>query len=556
MTKQKKILGIILVLILSLFIRLILIDRIPLGINNDELHFVLKAKSFFYGTPISFDEASSTIFAPIIGVLPLNFFTVKLPYVIFSVLSILLIYLIVNKLTKNQKLALLISLAACLNPWSIYTARTAFDAPIAIFFFLLSLYFIISQKPLLILLSTLSGFLAFNSYIGTKIIYCPFILICSYYSWKFINKKLAKYYLITAIFSIFITASFVFSLSNSSSVGHRVSELWTPNSPQIVSIVNNERRESLRPALPIFTNKYTVYFRKTFEKYLNNFSPNILFLNGDPTFTGSLWIHGYFYYLDILLIIFGIVFLFKNYRYFLFLISSFILLSPIPEAIRSDSIPAYVFHSSLQYPFLFILVGAGGFYVLKLLPKKIFKFAFIFLYLLSFLNFLNVYFIKSPVFQPESFVFSRRVISKYLSLENKNNRQVYFLTQEPEFMYRTFLFYNNFFTRENFKSIQNEYSKSSNLFTFQKIHFTNDYKLIPKGTDYTLIFDTNNFTFDNPGPALHVSRISDAGKIFSIYRGSSCQNIPLENFVHNINFFDLNIEKLETDNFCRKFITW
>lgn len=419
MNKIKNFNGIISVLILSLFIRLILIDRIPIGINNDELHFIFKAKSFFYGSHLTFDEISSTIFAPIIGILPQNLFTAKLPYVFTSVLSIFLIYLIVNKITKNKKIAFLVSLVACLNPWSIYTGRTAFDAPIAIFFFLLTLYLMMSSKRLFVLFSTISGYLAFNSYIGTKVIYCPFILISSYYSWKFINKKFGKYYLITAIFSIIITASFIFSLYDPSSVGHRLSELWTPNSPKITSIVNNERRESLRPALSLFTNKYTIYFRETFKKYLNNFSPNVLFLSGDSTFTGSLWIHGYFYYIDILLIILGTVFLFKNYRHFLFFISSLIFLSPIPEAIRSDSIPAYVFHSSFQYPFLFILIGSGIFYIYKLLPNKIYKYLFIFIYLLSFINFLNVYLLKSPMFQPESFVFSRRVISKYISLETK-----------------------------------------------------------------------------------------------------------------------------------------
>lgn len=555
MKKSNKILGIILILILSLFLRLFLLDRIPIGINNDELHFVLNAKNFFYGAPVSFDEASSAVFAPIIGLLPLNLFTARLPYVIISVLSILLLYLIVKKLTKNQQLALLVALIACLNPWAIYTARTSFDAPIAIFFFLLSLYLMLNSKPLLILSSTLSGFLAFNSYIGTKIIYLPFILISSFFCWKFVNKKLGKYYLFTAVFSVLITANFVFSLSNPSSVGHRLSELWTPNSPKIASLVNDERRTSLRPALSFFTNKYTLYFRETFQKYLNNFSPSVLFLNGDPAFTGSLWIHGYFYYFDLLLIILGVVFLYTNYRHFLFFISSFILLSPIPEAIRSDSIPAYVFHSSLQYPFLFILIGAGAFYILKLLPKKIFKTAFVFLYLLSFLNFLNIYFLKSPVYQPESFVFSRRIISRYLALENQNKREVYFLTQEPEFMFRTFLFYNNFLTRKNFQSIQTEYSNSGNFFTFQQIHFTNDKNLLPSGTNYTLIFDTNNYTFNDSENKLYVSRISDAGKIFSIYRGISCQNSQLENFVHNINFNDLKIEKMDENYFCSKFIT-
>ncbi|MDD4938277.1 MAG: hypothetical protein PHX34_04675 [Candidatus Shapirobacteria bacterium] len=554
MSKRKDIFKLILILVFGLFIRLILLDRIPVGINDDELHFVLNAKSFFYGQNLSFSEMSSVVFAPIIGPLPLNLFTVKLPYAIISIFSVLLLYSIVKKLTKSSNLSLLIALVACLNPWSIYTARTSFDAPLAIFFFLLSLYLMVKAKPLPIFLSIITGFLAFNSYIGTKILYFPFIAISSFYCWKFLNKKLGKHYLLVTLFSLLITLNFIFSLSHQS-VGQRLSELWTPASPKIAALVNNERRESLRPALSLFTNKYTIYFRESFKKYLNNFSPNVLFLTGDSAFTGSLWIHGYFYYLDILLIILGIIFLYHNYRYFLFLILSFILISPIPEAIRSDSIPAYVFHSSFQYPFLFVLLGSGAFYLFKKIKSKPLKIFFIFLYLLSFLNFLNIYFIKSPVYQSESFVFSHRLVSKYLNLENQKNRKTYFLTQQPELMFRSFLFYNNLFTRQNFQLIQKSYSQSHDSFTFGYVHFINNENLLPQEGDFTLIFDVNNFNFDDPGSSLFVSRISDAGKIFSIHHGTSCQNIKMETFVHDIKLSDLKIEKLNETYFCHKFIT-
>lgn len=123
-------------------------------------------------------------------------------------------------------------------------------------------------------------------------------------------------------------------------------------------------------------------------------------------------------------------------------------------------------------------------------------------------------------------------------------------------MFRTYIFYNNLLTRQNFLSIQSEYSNKSNNFNLQNVHFIDNHQLLPQGTDFTLIYDTDNFTFDNTGKKIYVSRISDAGKIFSINRGITCQNVQLENFVHNINFFDLNIEKLNSDIFCQKYITW
>ncbi|MDD4938343.1 MAG: hypothetical protein PHX34_05010, partial [Candidatus Shapirobacteria bacterium] len=284
MKNKKDIFKLVIVLLFGLFIRLLFLDQIPVGINDDELHFVLNAKSFFYSQPISLNEISSVIFAPIIGPLPLNLFTARLPYIIISILSLLLFYLIVKKITKNTNLSLLIILIASINPWNIYTARTSFDAPIAIFFFLLTLYLMIKGKKISVILSIITGFLAFNSYIGTKVIYFPFIAISAFYCWKFINQKFGRYYLLTVLFSLLITINFVISLSHQA-VGQRLSELWTPNSPKIAALVNNERRESLKPTISLFTNKYTIYFRESFKKYLNNFSPDILFSTGDKTFT-------------------------------------------------------------------------------------------------------------------------------------------------------------------------------------------------------------------------------------------------------------------------------
>ena len=46
---KPKIYLLTLILLLSAIVRLIFLNKIPTGINNDELHFVLNAKSIFYG---------------------------------------------------------------------------------------------------------------------------------------------------------------------------------------------------------------------------------------------------------------------------------------------------------------------------------------------------------------------------------------------------------------------------------------------------------------------------------------------------------------------------
>jgi len=551
------------VVIFSGIIRFLYLDRIPVGINDDELHFVLNAKSIFYGfsniegniNPFNLGEMSSLIFAPIIGPLPTNLFTARLPYVIISCLTIVLIYLITLKLTKSFPLAIISALVTSINPWSIYVSRTSFDAPVAIFFFILTFYLLTFKKPKYIYLSIITAFLAFNSYIGTKILLLPFIVISSYFLWKF-NKKNGKQYLIVILASLIITLNFIFTLSTQP-IGKRISELETPYSQKIVDQVNLERRQSIQSETfkKVLTNKYTVYFRNFTQKYLYNFSTDIFFLEGDHTATGSLWKHGYFYYIDAILILLGIVFLYINHRNFLILICSFILLSPIPEAIRSDSIPAYVFHSSFQYPYLFILIAAGFLLLWQIFSNRYLRFFLIFIYLLSFVNFIDIYFLKSPIYQPESFAFSHRIISNYIKLESNKNREIYVLTREPEVLFRSYLFFSNSYQKNNFNLVKNIYSQSKENMSLNNIHFISHNKHLPSGKNYTLIFDTDNFDYGQKEQKYFISRLSDAGRIYSIYRGVTCQNINLQTYPNNIKIKDLNVEKLNEKNFCERYIT-
>jgi len=560
---KKRLIILCLIILFSGIIRLSYLDRIPSGINDDELHFILNAKSISYGfsniegstNPFNLGEISSLIFAPIFGLLPTNLFTARLPYVIIGCLTIILIYLITFKLTKNFNLSIVSAFIAAINPWSIYVNRTSFDAPIAIFFYLLTFFLLLSRKPKYIYLSIITGVLAFNSYIGTKILFFPFITIISFYLWQ-LNKKNGKQYLIVLLFSLLVTINFIITLPNQV-IGGRVSELATPFSQEVADQVNLERRQSVQsnPLKIILTNKYTVYAKNFTQKYLYNFSTDILFLEGDHTATGSLWKMGYFYYIDIILIIMGIVFLYIKNRNFLILISSFILLSPIPEAIRSDKLPAYVFHSSFQYPFIFILIAAGILLFWQIFSNKFIRFSLVTVYLLSFINFIDIYFFKSPIYQPESFSFSKRVVSNYLKLENNKNKEIYVLTREPEVLFRSYLFFTNSYQKNNFNLIKNIYSQSKDNIVFNNIHFINHNKYLPSGDDYTLIFDTDNFDFKDKKPKYFINRLSDAGRIYSIYNGITCQKNNLSTFPNNITIKDFKIENLNEKTFCERYIT-
>jgi len=552
-----------LIVIFSAILRLIFLNFIPSGINNDELHFVMNAKSIFYRftniegnlNPLKLGEISSFIFSPIIGPLPSNLFTARLPYALVGCFSIILIYLIINRLTRNVSLAIMSAFVVAINPWAIYVSRTSFDAPVAVFLYLLAIYLLSFPKNTYFLLSAFVGFLAFNAYIGTKIIYFPIIVISSYFLWQFNHQKKSKQYLAVTLFSLLVTLNFIAALSNNI-VASRINEIQTPNSEVIRDQVNLERRQSLQiPVIrELLTNKYTVYTKRFIQKYLYNFSTDILFISGDHTATGSLWKHGYFYYFDFILIILGIIYLYSNQRNFFIFLAGLLLLSPLPEAVRSDTIPAYIFHSSFQYYFICIFIAAGIIFLWSLFPQKYFRFTFIIIYFLSFLNFIDIYFFKAPIYQPEAFNFSQHILAKYIILESEKNQEIFVLTREPEVIFRSYLFYTNFYKKNRYELIKNIYSNSKDTFTLNNVHFINHIKYLPNEKNFSLIYETNNFDFSKD-KMLYISNLSDAGNIYSIDRGISCQNISLSTYPNNINLTNLNIDNLSEKEFCEKYIS-
>ncbi len=565
----------IIIMLIAAFFRLINLDNFPTGITNDELHFVLNAKAVFYRfsdmsnrwSPLSLrtipDESSSELpfllISPIIGPLPTNLFTARLPFVIVGLSIILFTYLITKKLS-NKKIALFVAVVATLNPWLIYTSRTSFDAPISILFILIFFYTLISQKSYKILFSLIPALIFFYSYIGIKPLFPFIIILSSIFTYIFIyKKKFLKPLLILNLASLVIFSSYLTKLSGTSS-SQRLSELYTPNHSQIIALTEQLRNESLQSNLtPIFVNRYTVFAKYFTDKYLNNFSPKILFSFGDPAFHVTMWQHGYFYYLDILLIILGIYFLKKKFPKLLLICAIFIILSPIPEAIRLDPNPAYSFHSSLQYPFLFILIGSGLYYLFTLTQKiKPIFIAFIFFYLYLVLSFLFTYFIRYPIYHPDAFSFHQRIVSNFLirQVELKPKNKYMVITSEPDFALKSYLFYSNQYQPDVYDNIANQYRQGRETLNFKNITFTKNINSIDADDIDTISIIENKYYSQIPptNNQIYINHILSKIRLFSILNSTLCQ---LENPNKSIKVekLNLNLNELSNQDFCRNYLS-
>jgi len=570
-------LNLLVVIVVSLIFRLFWLDRIPTGISDDELNFVINAKAIFLtghdisgiwspfsltpipGVPMA--ELPSLIMAPFIGFFPLSLFTAKFPYAIVSILIIVLLYLIIARLIGKRE-AFFVGIAGALNPWSIFFGRTAYDAPLAIFFYLLAFYILIITKNRKILLAFIPLFIGFYSYIGTKLIFIPYAFLIILYAWYFINqKKFIKQYLLLFTLCLSLFIYFLFSIQHQSTKT-RLSELSNPDNPIYTMTVNNERRLSIKtPLTNLFSNKFVAFGKDSVDKYLGVFSTNLLFLNGEGRSTFSLWYHGYFYYLDFFFLIIGFCVLFVKRRSLWFFLSCLILIAPIPTVASNVGTGFAALRASLIYPLFIILIGLGIWYIVFLNRRKAYFITVLLiltiLYGIQILNFTNIYFFRNPIYNSEAYNLSARVVSRYIQLAVESGRKIIVISDNPKGNFFHYMFDTGIYNQNTAERIKNLIQEDR--YEYDNVKFTKCSDTLDLSTSNTIISDATkkcgSLDFDNLKNNSTIPQLSDGGAIFRIVNDAVCKKYALGRFPYDFSFSDFAIESLPEIRFCEKFIT-
>lgn len=575
--KQNK--GILFFLLLSLVLRLIFLDRVPTGITNDELHFVLNAKAIamtghdvsglwspwnLTTIPTEFptSELSFVTIAFLIKFLPLSLFTARLPYVLLSLGTIFLVYLITKKLIGRQP-ALFVGFVFAINPWSIYVSRTSFDFPVALFYFILAFYLLLVCKKWFILLSFPALFFAFYSYIATKIIFIPYVFLVSIYSWYFINKrKFTVQYLILFALSCCLFLFFLFSSFHQ--VSRRTNQLFLPNSSQITQEVNDERRLSLQtPFTNIFSNKPFIYVKEFLDKYVTSFSTEILYVDGggyEPHLAFEY--SGFFYLVDFIFFFIGLYGLIRRKLPVSLVFLGIILLSQIPSILLINPTPSMIAHSILFFPFFMIFIGYGIYEVFVFGKNNTYKILLLIsltcIYSIGLSYFFFSYLFRYPIYNSESFNFSSRLLVSYLTREQikTNNSIIVVIPKNIDLtgFFRNYIFYDNLYNQSTVKEVQK--------ITQQQRFIMGNISFVPYDRSLTFEKDaTIILTNDIPsklqgalGKPLIIPQLKDSGSQFFIYNGKTCSTMVHNHYTQDITFNDLNVEKLTDTEFCKKFI--
>lgn len=565
-----------LIIALSIFLRFWYLDRIPTGLVADELDYVLNAKAIYHTgksimttawSPLSLTtvpgempkaEFPYIISLPFVGPFGLSIFTARVGYAIISVIYVLFVMATASTFF-GKRVGLIAGGIAAINPWSIYYGRTAYDVPIAITGYLIAFYMLATYKGSKLLWTVVPLFIGFYSYIGTKVLFLPYVYTTLVGVWYICHKRKQTIWLtLVGLIATTMFAYFALHLQNLDT-NVRMSQVFTPFDTSVAHDVDIQRRMSLAsPLTNFFTNKPIVYIKAIIIKFFGAFSPTILFTNGEGIATFSLWEHGLFYPIDALFLLLGIGFLFYASPAISLLFSILISISTLPSILSTVG-TTYVHRSSLMYPFLSMLI-AYGIEVSIRHTKKSWQMwlvaAITCLYIVASINFAYLYFFRFPYYNSESFGLSQRIYSRYMKLANAQQIPVINISASSSVgYYRNFLFYNNIPSQKTIPPIRKAFQH--NQYTWGLSSFTGECP-----TSREALGDTTTYILSDTSPCkemfikqpmIAIPTLSDGGTLYMIFNDRVCGNYALSSYPTGFTIDDFDVEHLSEEQFCTKF---
>jgi hypothetical protein len=297
------------------------------------------------------------------------------------------------------------------------------------------------------------------------------------------------------------------------------------------------------------------------------------FIHGDLTGVGghTFWNHGYFYYLDLVLVIVGFLFLFKKKRVVWIFLTSLLLIAPIPAAVNVTSW-SYVHRAALMVPIMIIFMGYGAIVSLDYLKGYRVVVAVLGgVYLILIANFLYLYVFRYPIYNSEAFFLSKRILAEYLIRvkQEKPELEIVVVVDEPMAGFEQYLFYADEYNQDSLEEIGE--TIRTKKFSYKNIRFTNDclpIEALDKENSlivlhYNVYCDSSqeNLYPDHPLVKerkllpLEIASVTDGGTIFRIYHDWLCSEYRLPDYPRITTLNDLAIDKQNNEAFCQKWIS-
>lgn len=474
------------ILILATILRIYQIGNVPASPDWDEVALGYNAYSIMqtgkdeYGKflPVvleSFDDYKPALYAyliiPFISVFDLTVVAVRLPGVIFGILSVLGVFLVSKNLFQDgityrkhkinvNILSLVIALFFAISPWHIQFSRVAFEAQVGLSLNIYAILFFIKALKNKLFLPLSFSLAAISIYVyQSEKVYIPLLfllLFASFYRQFFKTpKRWIVFSLSVAVLVVLPMLFYILTNPNSLNRAKGVSvfsdttKLLSDNTEKLSR--NRERGNNLGL---VFDNRRIEYGKAFIAGYLSHFEPNWLFYRGDslrhqPPYMGLLYIF------ELPFILIGLyVLLFSGIpRHIKFFIVGYVLISPIPASITIDVPHAVRTINMLPAPQIFSGIGIVYFFYRLSHIKPIFKYLmyFIFIAIVSFnvLYYFSQYFIQMNYYYSKAWQYGwEEAVGYTLKHESQFEKIVVTNVSPLDQSYMFYLFYMKYDPRK------------------------------------------------------------------------------------------------------------
>ena len=364
---MRSLLALFFIVLLAVTLRLVAIDKRPLGFTWDEAALGYNAYSLLltgrdeYGQPLpvvlkSFGDYKPGLYSylavPLVKILGLTETSTRLPSVIAGTLLVGSLFLLARQLTNNRA-ALFAAGTLAISPWAIHFSRASWEANVALLLTVLGALLFIQKKYLL---AVIFLGLTFWTYQGAKL-FTPLLGLSLVFTYR--PKLSLKTWALPGLVGLGLVLPIVLGWGSQSG-RLKVFSVFSYRRPdaQIAEILKQDQLAQPNWSFYLWHGELYDQLRGVVQRYTNHLSPYFLFVAGDwANNRHTTPYYGYFHPLEIILLVLGVYQLTKNSHPHHRLIWSWLLLAPLPAALSRDIVSG-VRSLSLVIP-LAIIIGVG-----------------------------------------------------------------------------------------------------------------------------------------------------------------------------------------------------
>lgn len=492
-----------LIFLLALVLRIYKLGEFPYGFHVDEVKVawnslsILKTGHDDHGGFLSLyynsfgDQRPTGIFyftVPSIAIFGRSIFATRFPVALFSALTVIPLYFLVELLNKNKKELFknikpghVAGFLLAISPWSINLGRATNEVVISTFFVICAVLFfvklILTKNRKFAFYTILSVVLSYFLYHPIRFLGTPFFLAVYFYYTHTFNIESVKKEVFTCLAATILMTLFFSTTKEGLARFDQVSIFKSVDVEYEVQRVVSENKKTNLFSL-IYDNKSFIYSKEFVNQYGRYFSGDFLIgIDGKP-YRFATPGTGLISYIELILLLVGIKEAVSGKKNFLPL--SLLLLAPLPAAFTVEDTPN-MSRAFLMLPFIILLETYGFEKIISIFAKfkKKAVITITVLLLLNFTYFLHMYFDHSYSHKPflkDYFIDSptyrnvgANILVKYL--ENlKGNYEKVIITNFPDNPYPWYAF----LTGKEPKDFNKTYSAKTNERVYGNLIFSEE----------------------------------------------------------------------------------